>query len=58
MGQIVAFNFECGRGSRRICSILLIRDERVMLDSHLAMLYEVQTKILNRVVKQCRALPK
>ena len=33
-------------------SILLIRGERVMIDSDLAMLYEVETKILNRAVKR------
>jgi phage regulator Rha-like protein len=33
-------------------SILLIRNERVMLDSDLAKLYEVETKILNRAVKR------
>lgn len=33
-------------------SILLIRGERVMLDSDLAMLFEVETKALNRAVKR------
>jgi len=33
-------------------SILLIRGERVMLDSDLALLYEVETKVLNRAVKR------
>ena len=33
-------------------SILLIRGERVMLDSDLAELYEVETKVLNRAVKR------
>src|ERR1044072_286957 len=33
-------------------SILLIRGERVMIDSDLAMLYEVETKIVNRAVKR------
>jgi hypothetical protein len=33
-------------------SILLVRGERVMLDSDLAELYEVETKVLNRGVKR------
>lgn len=33
-------------------SILLVRGERLMIDSDLAMLYEVETKILNRAVKR------
>lgn len=33
-------------------SILLVRGERVMLDSDLAELYEVETKVLNRAVKR------
>ena len=33
-------------------SILLIRGERVMLDSDLAALFEVETKALNRAVKR------
>lgn len=32
--------------------ILLVRGERVMLDSDLAELYEVETKVLNRAVKR------
>ncbi len=33
-------------------SILLIRGQRVMLDVHLALLYEVETKVLNQAVKR------
>ena len=32
--------------------ILLLRGEKVMLDSHLAELYEVETKALNRAVNR------
>ena len=33
-------------------SILLIRGEKVMLDRDLAVLYEVETKVLNQAVKR------
>ncbi len=33
-------------------AIFLIRGERVMIDSDLAALYEVETKVLNRAVKR------
>lgn len=33
-------------------TILLIRGQRVMLDAHLALLYEVETKVLNQAVKR------
>ena len=33
-------------------SILLIRDHKVMLDSDLASLYGVETKVLNQAVKR------
>ena len=32
--------------------IYLIRGEKVMLDSHLAELYQVQTKVLNQAVRR------
>jgi len=32
--------------------ILVIRNQRVMLDSHLAQLYEVSTKVLNQAIKR------
>ncbi len=32
--------------------ILLIRGQRVMLDADLALLYEVETKVLNQAVKR------
>lgn len=35
-------------------SIIIIRDERVMLDSDLAILYEVSTKVLNQAVSRNR----
>jgi len=35
-------------------SIIIIRDERVMLDSDLANLYEVSTKVLNQAVSRNR----
>jgi hypothetical protein len=33
-------------------AILLIRDQKVMLDTHLAALYEVEVKVLNQAVKR------
>ena len=33
-------------------AIYLIRGEKVMLDRDLALLYEVETKVLNRAVKE------
>lgn len=33
-------------------AIYLIRGEKVMLDRDLALLYEVETKVLNRAVKR------
>ena len=33
---------------------LIIRSQRVMLDAHLAILYEVETKVLNQAVKRHR----
>ncbi len=35
-------------------TIYFIRDEKVMLDSHLAELYEVETKALNQAVRRNR----
>jgi hypothetical protein len=37
---------------RVVDRILLIRDQRVLLDSELAQLYGVDTKILNKAVKR------
>ena len=37
---------------RIVNKIYIIRDQKVMLDFDLAMLYEVETKILNQAVKR------
>ena len=37
---------------RIVNKIYIIRDQKVMLDFDLAMLYEVETKVLNQAVKR------
>jgi hypothetical protein len=44
-------NINCIHGANRIADIL-IRGQKVMLDADLAVLYEVETKVLNQTVKR------